>query len=139
MTLKDQNILADGDINQEVDMLENVEIGEQKQRNEAYKAAKKKTRVYDDKFNEEAGFEKKMLPQYDDPIVNEGVTLDERGRFSGEAEKKLEELRRRIDGASVTPHFEDLTSTGKVPSDYYTNEEMLKFQKPKKKRNKAGS
>nr|GEX47764.1 SART-1 family protein DOT2 [Tanacetum cinerariifolium] len=134
LTLKDQNILADGDINQEVDMLENVEIGEQKRRNEAYKAAKKATGVYDDKFNEEAGFEKKMLPQYDDPIMNEGVTLDERGRFSGEAEKKLEELRRRIDGASVTTRFEDLTSTGKVSSDYYTSEEMLKFQKPKKKK-----
>ncbi|XP_071719999.1 SART-1 family protein DOT2-like [Rutidosis leptorrhynchoides] len=134
LTLKDQNILADGDINQEIDMLENVEIGEQKRRNEAYKAAKKKYGVYDDKFNEDPGFEKKMLPQYDDPVLNEGVILDERGRFGGEAEKKLEELRRRIDGASVTPHFEDLTSTGKVSTDYYTSEEMLKFKKPKKKK-----
>jgi len=33
----------------DVDMLENIEIGEQKQRDEAYKAAKKKTGVYDDK------------------------------------------------------------------------------------------
>lgn len=33
----------------EMDMLENVEIGEQKRRNEAYKAAKKKTGIYDDK------------------------------------------------------------------------------------------
>ncbi|XP_071690595.1 SART-1 family protein DOT2-like [Rutidosis leptorrhynchoides] len=134
LTLKDQNILADGDVNQEIDILENVEIGEQKRRNEAYKAAKKKTGVHDDKFNEDPGFEKKMLPQYDDPIVNEGVILDERGRVSGEAEKKLEELRRRIDGASVTPHFEDLTSIGKVTTDYYTSEEMLKFKKPKKKK-----
>lgn len=30
-------------------MLVNVEIGEQKQRDEAYKAAKKKTGIYDDK------------------------------------------------------------------------------------------
>lgn len=30
-------------------MLENVEIGEQKRRNEAYKAAKKKPGVYEDK------------------------------------------------------------------------------------------
>ncbi|KAI7740419.1 hypothetical protein M8C21_021328 [Ambrosia artemisiifolia] len=36
LTLKDQNVLADGDINEGVDMLENVEIGEQKRRNEAY-------------------------------------------------------------------------------------------------------
>lgn len=78
MTLKDQNILADGDINEgntisildffvfsflflpgsyaenashptEVDMLENVEIGEQKRRDDAYKAAKKKTGTYEDK------------------------------------------------------------------------------------------
>lgn len=85
LTLKDQSILADGDINEgkaffvhlcpfpsippfcysifwsryaevdvtfciiEMDMLENVEIGEQKQRDEAYKAAKKKTGIYVDK------------------------------------------------------------------------------------------
>ncbi|KAI3827549.1 hypothetical protein L1987_01626 [Smallanthus sonchifolius] len=134
LTLKDQNILADGDVNEGIDMLENVEIGEQKRRNEAYKAAKKQSGVYDDKFNEELGYEKKMLPQYDDPVVNEGVTLDERGRFGGEAEKKLEELRRRIESASVTPHFEDLTSSAKTSTDYYTTEEMLKFKKPKKKK-----
>ena len=33
----------------DVDMLENVEIGEQKRRNEAYKASKKGTGTYDDK------------------------------------------------------------------------------------------
>lgn len=33
----------------EIDMLENVEIGEQKKRDEAYKAAKKKVGIYDDK------------------------------------------------------------------------------------------
>ena len=77
LTLKDQEILANGDINEgvfllilillegrsllfvvtlssafmilDVDMLENVEIGEQKRRNEAYKAAKKSTGIYDDK------------------------------------------------------------------------------------------
>lgn len=82
LTLKDQNILADGDINlgetlklllyfpanrcpltawqfyvrehffpdvTEIDMLENVEIGEQKRRDEAYKAAKKKVGIYVDK------------------------------------------------------------------------------------------
>ncbi|KAL5061397.1 hypothetical protein RYX36_033001, partial [Vicia faba] len=62
-----------------------------------------------------------------------GLTLDERGRFSGEAEKKLEELRRRLTGVS-TNNFEDLTSSGKVSSDYYSHEEMLQFKKPKKKK-----
>ncbi|XP_047154363.1 SART-1 family protein DOT2 [Vigna umbellata] len=133
LTIKDQPILADGDVNEEVDMLENIEIGEQKRRDDAYKAAKKKTGVYDDKFNDDPSLEKKMLPQYDDPAAEEGVTLDEKGRFSGEAEKKLEELRRRLTGVS-TNTFEDLTSSGKVSSDYYTHEEMLKFKKPKKKK-----
>lgn len=34
----------------DVDMLENVELGEQKQRDDAYKAAKKKTGIYADKY-----------------------------------------------------------------------------------------
>ncbi|XP_065870160.1 SART-1 family protein DOT2 [Euphorbia lathyris] len=134
LTLKDQSILADGDINEEVDMLENVEIGEQKRRNEAYKAAKKKTGIYDDKFNDDPASEKKMLPQYDNAASDEGLTLDERGRFTGEAEKKLEELRKRLQGTSTGNRFEDLNSSGKISSDYYTQEEILKFKKPKKKK-----
>lgn len=43
------------------------------------------------------------------------------------------QLRRRLTGVS-TNTFEDLTSSGKVSSDYYTHEEMLKFKKPKKKK-----
>ncbi|KAL2503279.1 SART-1 family protein DOT2 [Forsythia ovata] len=134
LTLKDQSILADGDVNQEIDMLENVEMGEQKRRDEAYKAGKKKSGIYDDKFNDEPGAEKKMLPQYDDPVADEGVTLDASGHFTGEAEKKLEELRKRLQGVSASNHVEDLNSTGKISTDYYTQEEMLKFKKPKKKK-----
>ncbi|XP_058770423.1 SART-1 family protein DOT2-like [Vicia villosa] len=133
LTIRDQPILADGDLNEDVDMLENVEIGEQKRRDDAYKAAKKKTGIYDDKFNDDPFAEKKILPKYDDPVAEEGLTLDERGRFSGEAEKKLEELRKRLTGVS-TNNFEDLTSSGKVSSDYYSHEEMLQFKKPKKKK-----
>ncbi|KAL5541561.1 hypothetical protein UlMin_009271 [Ulmus minor] len=134
LTLKDQNILADGGLNEDVDMLENVEIGEQKQRDEAYKAAKKKGGTYDDKFNDDPFTEKRMLPQYDDPATDEGVTLDARGRIASEAEKKLEELRRRLQGAPVKNRAEDLNLPGKVTSDYYTPEEMLRFKKPKKKK-----
>uniref|UniRef100_A0A0A9DN30 DOT2 n=1 Tax=Arundo donax TaxID=35708 RepID=A0A0A9DN30_ARUDO len=134
MTLKDQSILADGDINEEADMLENIEIGEQKQRDEAYKAAKKKG-TYDDKFNEDSLSKKPILSQYDEPMDDEGVTLDEGGRFTGEAEKKLEELRKRIEGDYVQKKTEDLTSTAKISTDYFTPDEMLnKFKKPKKKK-----
>ncbi|KAL6984902.1 ESCRT II complex subunit Dot2 [Sarracenia purpurea var. burkii] len=134
LTLKDQSILAGGGINEDVDILENVELGEQKQRDEAYKAAKKKVGIYADKFSDELGSEKKILPQYDDPVVDEGVTLDASGRFTGDAEKKLEELRTRIQGVSTKNHFEDLNSFEKITSDYYTHEEMLQFKKPKKKK-----
>lgn len=134
LTLKDQNILADGDLNEDADMLENIEIGEQKMRDEAYKAANKKTSIYEDKFCEDPSIERKMLPQYDDKVLDEGVTLDERGRFSGQAEKKLEELRKRLQGSSTNNQFEDLTTASKVSSDYYTQEEMLQFKKPKKRK-----
>lgn len=134
LTLKDQGILADGELNEEVDVLENIEIGEQKRRDEAYQAAKKKAGSYEDKFNEDPGFQKKMLPQYDDPAMDEGITLDASGRFTGDAEKKLEELRKRIQGVPSNNYFEDLSSSEKVISDYYTPEEMLKFKKPKKKK-----
>ncbi|XP_019083840.1 PREDICTED: SART-1 family protein DOT2 isoform X2 [Camelina sativa] len=133
LTLKDQSVLADGDVNDEIDMLENVEIGEQKRRNEAYEAAKKKKGIYDDKFNDDPTVEKKMLPQYDEPATDEGILLDAQGRFTGEAEKKLEELRKRIQG-QTTNTFEDLNSSAKVTSDYFSHEEMLQFKKPKKKK-----
>ncbi|CAM8974442.1 unnamed protein product [Rhodiola kirilowii] len=101
------------------------EIGEQKMHDEAYKAATKKTNVYEDKFNGDPGLERKILPH---------VVLDERGRFSGQAEKKLEELPKRLQGSSTNNHFEDLSTSTKISSDYYTQEEMLQFKKPKKKK-----
>ncbi|KAK9269402.1 hypothetical protein L1049_001175 [Liquidambar formosana] len=124
LTLKDQNILADGDINEEVDMLENVEIGEQKRRDESYRAAQKKTGIYEDKFSDEPGLDKKIIPQYDDPATDE-VTLDERGRFTSEAEKKLEELRKRIQGASTNNRFEDLTFSEAQEKEILAEKEKL--------------
>ncbi|KAJ3693561.1 hypothetical protein LUZ60_009041 [Juncus effusus] len=137
LTLKDQDILASGDLNEEADMLENVEIGEQKHRDDLYQASKKKTGIYTDKFSDDTGIKKPMLAQYDDPMEDEGVTLDEGGRFTGEAEKKLEELRKRISGVSTQKPALDLTSQSKTSSEYYTQEEMLQFKKPKKKKTKS--
>ncbi|KAI8022739.1 SART-1 family protein DOT2 [Camellia lanceoleosa] len=72
----------------QVDMLENVEIGEQKREMRLIVTQRRK-RIYDDKFNDER-VQKKILPKYDDPVVDEGITLDASGRFTGDAEKKLE-------------------------------------------------
>lgn len=55
----------------EVDMLENVEIGEQKCWDKAYKAAKKKMGINDDKFIDDPSSEKKILMQYDDLTADE--------------------------------------------------------------------
>ncbi|KAK8946267.1 hypothetical protein KSP40_PGU006729 [Platanthera guangdongensis] len=133
LTLKDQNILADGDVNEEVDMLESVEIGEQKRRNEAYSAAKRKTGIYDDKFNDDLISQKTMLPQYDDSVADEGVTLDESGRFTGEAEKKLADVSNDSQGSRASSE-EMYLYQEKFQSDYFTTDEMLQFKKPKKKK-----
>lgn len=44
------------------------------------------------------------------------------------------QLRKRLQGASSVNHFEDLNASVKVSHDYYTQDEMLKFKKPKKKK-----
>ncbi|WRX11651.1 SNU66/SART1 family - like 1 [Theobroma cacao] len=97
LTLKDQSILANGYINEHVDMLEKAEIGEQKRRDEACKVAKKKTGVYDDQFNDEPGSEKKQyFPNMTIQLQTGGQLWMEMGHFTGESEKKLEELRKRL-------------------------------------------
>lgn len=35
-----------------------------------------------------------------------------------------------MQGVSTSNHFEDLNSSAKISSDYYTQEEMVKFKKP---------
>lgn len=40
----------------------------------------------------------------------------------------------RLQGGSTKNRSEDLNMSGKITSDYYTNEEMLQFKKPKKKK-----
>eukprot|EP00252_Welwitschia_mirabilis_P011776 TRINITY_DN261_c0_g1_i1.p1 TRINITY_DN261_c0_g1~~TRINITY_DN261_c0_g1_i1.p1 ORF type:complete len:1135 (+),score=425.73 TRINITY_DN261_c0_g1_i1:3053-6457(+) len=134
LTLKDQSILEGDAINEHGDMLENIEIAEQKARRDAYKAAKKKPGIYEDKFENDIETDKTILPQYDEPSKEEGVTLDERGEISEGAQKKLEEVRRRLQGTSVRNQTESLAQLPSMASDYYTHEEMLQFKKPKKKK-----
>ncbi|CAA2946252.1 SART-1 family DOT2 [Olea europaea subsp. europaea] len=52
---------------------------------------KKQTRIYDYKFVVELGAEKKIFPQYDNLIADEGITFDANGHFTDEARKELEE------------------------------------------------
>ncbi|RWW60147.1 hypothetical protein BHE74_00032877 [Ensete ventricosum] len=69
------------------------------------------------RFNNEMGSQKTILPKYDDPVEDE-----------------VSVLRKRIEGSFAPKSYEDLTSSAKNSSDYYTAEEMLRFKKPKKKK-----
>ncbi|KAL2925625.1 SART-1 family protein DOT2 [Bienertia sinuspersici] len=113
LTLKDQDILTNGDLNEDVDMLENVEIGEQKRRSEAYKASKKTAGVYVDKFNDEPEKRKGCFHNMMILLKRREWSWMLLGGSPGEAEKKLEELRRRLQGPSANIQAEDLTQKKK--------------------------
>ncbi|CAM6098402.1 unnamed protein product [Calypogeia fissa] len=134
LTLKDTNVLDGDDVNLAGDELESIEMAEQQAREDAYKAAKKKPGSYEDKFGNDmdALVTRKILPQYDDAVKDEGMVLDANGGLSEESRKKLEEVRLRLEGSSAK---ESLIGTSAKPvSDYFTEEDMLQFKKPKNKK-----
>ncbi|KAG6491365.1 hypothetical protein ZIOFF_052705 [Zingiber officinale] len=134
LTLKDQDILRDGDVNDEIDMLENVEIGEQKMRDAAYNASKKRTGLYDDKFSDQSGPQRAILPQYDDPMEDEVSYLVEACIYLKSGWYLLSEAEKKLAEVLLFFSFEDLRASAKITSDYYTPEELLQFKKPKKKK-----
>lgn len=78
---------------------------------------------------------KAILPQYDDPFKEEGVTLDEVGGINDEYQKKLDEIRKKLHIAAMGNQAdESQAQPGTSTSDYYTHDEMLQFKKPKKKK-----
>lgn len=135
LTLKDTNILAEGDVNEEADELENFEMAQQIAREDAYKAAKKVPGKYEDKFNNEMTGNKTILSKYDEAIKEEGVTLDESGGVDEEAQKKLEDIRRKLQHGMGDRHSESLlTGPSTLANEYLTQDEMTTFKKPKKKK-----
>ncbi|KAJ7538223.1 hypothetical protein O6H91_11G038800 [Diphasiastrum complanatum] len=136
LTLKDRNILDGDDVDEEMDELENIEIAEQKAREDAYKAAKKKPGIYEDKFHNEFSEPRTILPQYDDVVKDDGVVLDETGGINEQSRKRLEEIRQRLQNATVRGLARDSVASeaARVAADFYTQEEMLQFKKPKKKK-----
>ncbi|BBN19255.1 U4/U6.U5 tri-snRNP-associated protein 1 [Marchantia polymorpha subsp. ruderalis] len=132
LTLKDVNVLDGDDVNEATDELENIEMAQQIAREDAYKAAKKKTGVYEDKFNNDINAAPRtILPQYDDIVKDEGVVLDETGGINEESKKRLEEARLRLEGVSAKVSLHGIMN---IASDYFTQEDMLQFRKPKKKK-----
>eukprot|EP00250_Pteridium_aquilinum_P002657 c12881_g1_i1 orf=124-2781(-) len=132
LTLKDRGILDGDDVNNEIDELENLEISQQQGRDKAYKAAKKKPGIYEDKFQNDINAVRTILPQYDEEM-EDGMTLDETGGLNEEGRKRLEELRKKLQGVESKAR-ESLSGSASVASDFYTQDEMLQFNKPKKKK-----
>jgi U4/U6.U5 tri-snRNP-associated protein 1 len=68
----------------------------------------------------------------------QGVTLDESGGVNEESRRKLEEVRKRLQGAAMGDRTAEslLASTTSVASDYFTHDEMVQFKKPMKKKKK---
>ncbi|EFJ36327.1 hypothetical protein SELMODRAFT_404232 [Selaginella moellendorffii] len=132
LTLKDSNILAEGDINEDADELENVNLTEQTVRSNAYRDAKKKKGTYEDKFQNDINTVKSLLPQYDDAPKDEGIQLDDLGGVNEESQKRLEEVRLKLQGAALK--MQSLLGPENQASDFYTKEEMMKFKKPRKQK-----
>jgi U4/U6.U5 tri-snRNP-associated protein 1 len=141
LTLKDTSILDEkgNEVNEATDELENVEIIEQKRRDDARKAAKKGPNVWSDKFDNDGEGARTILPQYDDSKEQEeGVTLDSEGGLDLKSKQRMEEIQRKLSGAAAADQGKQslLGSGQRVAADYFTQEEMERFKKPKDRKKK---
>lgn len=132
MTLKDQAVLDDGE-----DVLVNVNITDEEryQRNILNKTKKPGYDAYDDDNFDEFGFPKKIvLEKYDEEIEGEKKDTFVLGVNSAKESKqaKLDYVKQRL----ANKRLESLQlAEPKLASEYYNDEELLKFKKPKKKVN----
>eukprot|EP00741_Cyanophora_paradoxa_P001234 tig00000471_g1191.t1 len=146
LTLKDSAILSSDGVNEEADELENVRMAELEKRQRAYKASKKTTTPYDDnEFN--ATFDpndpasqaegKKLLTKYDEVKAPAGFVLDQAGGADEATRARMESIRAKLAAAApankTVVALAPAAATMKEAADYYTNEELAAFRKPKKK------
>ena len=133
MTLKDKDVLDENE-----DVLENVNIVdlEKAEKNMDNKLKKNEYRPYDEPEFDEFGILKKknLLAKYDEEI--DGMKKDsfQIGSSSIDREKEAELIREMLRQQAGKISLE--TPQFKVASEYYTEEEMTKFKKPKKIRAK---
>lgn len=130
LTLKDQEVLEEGD-----DVLVNVNITDEEryQRNIFNKTKKPGYDAYDDDNFDEFGFPKKtILEKYDEEIEGtkkETFTLGI-NNIKDVKQNKLDYVKQRL----ANKRLESLQLTEpKLASEYYNEEELAKFKKPKKK------
>ncbi|XP_031840673.1 U4/U6.U5 tri-snRNP-associated protein 1 [Nomia melanderi] len=129
LTLKDQEVLNDGE-----DVLVNVNITDEEryQRNILNKTKKPGYDAYDDDNFDEYGFPKKtILEKYDEEIEGEKKDNFVLGLKHKDINKsKLDYVKQRL----ANKRLESLQLIEpKLASEYYNDEELAKFKKPKKK------
>ncbi|KAJ3309238.1 hypothetical protein HDV04_006302 [Boothiomyces sp. JEL0838] len=129
LVLKDTSVLDEGD------ELVNVNITdmERTRKNLEIKKGKKSYNVYEEYENQLNGIKRNILSNYNEEEENAGFTLMQGGQVNiKEMEKaKLKEEQELMGTVSL-----DYDKTVEI-ADYYTNEEMLAFRKPKKKKKKS--
>lgn len=130
LTLKDQQVLEEGE-----DVLVNVNITDEEryQRNIFNKTKKPGYNAYDDDNFDEFGFPKKtILEKYDEEIGGTKKDTFTLGinNIKDMKQNKLDYVKQRL----ANKRLESLQLTEpKLASEYYNEEELAKFKKPKKK------
>lgn len=129
LTLKDTPILKGNDLNEEEDELESSIIKEKERREEIERIKKKKPLydIYDDS-------QKDILPQYNEPKQKETIIIGQNGIIDSQEQKRLDEINSKL--ANSGKILYSLETTKNKASEYYTEQEMIQFKKPKKKKKK---
>eukprot|EP00112_Aurelia_sp_Birch-Aquarium-sp1_P016841 Seg385.12 transcript_id=Seg385.12/GoldUCD/mRNA.D3Y31 product="U4/U6.U5 tri-snRNP-associated protein 1" protein_id=Seg385.12/GoldUCD/D3Y31 len=131
VTLKDSGILENED-----DVLENVNLVDTRKaiRNIENRKKRPDYKPYDEVDEETGMFKVKgILEKYDDEIDGKRenfVRIDASGHGDVDDEYELERIRKNLQAQQVTL----AVSAPQIAKDYYTQEEMVQFKKPRKKR-----
>ncbi|KAI9141454.1 SART-1 protein [Paraphysoderma sedebokerense] len=134
MTLKDRGVLDENDD----DELVNVDLMDKDKVRENLEAKKKKTayNAYDDEeFDTGVIGKRSILSQYDDEIggkKKQGFVISAGGEISLQSEKKKQEVSEKMKAQAVALSYDKM----KEVRDYYTQEELVAFKKPKEKKKK---
>ncbi|KAI6237125.1 hypothetical protein M3Y95_00232100 [Aphelenchoides besseyi] len=139
LVLEDKDVLDDNE--GEVLINPNLVENERHKKNVELRKRKSNYKPYEEDEVDEFGEVKKrsVLSKYDeeenDKKRKEEFRLDESGGYELDREAQELEMKRRL--MMANKKFESLESTKYVPArEFYTEEEMLSFRKPKKKSDK---
>ncbi|KAI8377715.1 SART-1 protein [Radiomyces spectabilis] len=133
LTLKDKNIMDEGEGDDDMDELTNIQVEEKERLRKKLEEKKKKPgyNPYDDEEFLLGGAKQSILPQYeeDDDKKNQGFTIGQRGTINVKKDAPEESISEKLKAQTLA--YEKMQEI----KDYYTQEEVsLSFKKPKKKK-----